>query len=103
MLLLPIYKAGERQGPKQRAYVEVNDQEALENARRKNLLRVLVRIHAQVSQKVSGWTGYSILVRNEIEARQENIGYLPTIDAPATSMSTVHEILVPLPEDKRSS
>ena len=94
VVALPIYKAGERQGPKPRAYVEVNDQEALENARRKNLLWVLVRIHAQVSQKVNGWIGYSILARNEIEARQDNIGYLPTIDAPATSMSTVHEILV---------
>ena len=66
----------------------------LENARRKNLLSVLVRLCAQVSQKVSGWTGYNIFVCNEIEARQDNIGYLPTIDAPATSMSTVHQILV---------
>ena len=47
-----------------------------------------------MSQKVSGWSGYNILVRNKIEARQDNSGYLPTIDAPATSMSTVHEILV---------
>ena len=47
-----------------------------------------------MNQKVSGWTGYNILVCNEIEARQDNIGYLPTIDAPVTSMSTVHEILV---------
>ena len=94
VVALPIYNAGERQGPKPRAYVEVNDQEALENARRKTLLWVLVRLHAQMNQKVSGWTGYNILVRNEIEARQDNIGYLPTIDAPATSMSTVHEILV---------
>lgn len=34
------------------------------------------------------------MVRNEIEVRQDNIGYLPTIDAPATGMSTVNEILV---------
>ena len=47
VVALPIYKEGERQGPEPRAYVEVNDQEALENARRKNLLWVLVRIHAQ--------------------------------------------------------
>ena len=47
-----------------------------------------------MSQKVSGWTGYSILARNEIEARQDNIGYLSTIGAPATSTSTVREILV---------
>jgi len=91
---LPIYNAGERQGPKPRTYVEVTCQEVLENARRKTLLWILVRLHAQVSQKVSGWTGYNILVRNEIDVRQDNIRYLPTIDAPATSLSTVHEILV---------
>ena len=94
VVALPIYNAGERQGPKPRAYVEVNDQEVLENAQRKNLLWVLVGLHAQMNQKVSGWTGYNILVRNKIEARPDNIGYLPTIDAPATSMSTVHKILV---------
>ncbi|KAK3746969.1 hypothetical protein QZH41_002521 [Actinostola sp. cb2023] len=90
----PIYNAGERQGPQPRRYVEVTCQEALENARRKNLLWVLVRLHGEVNQKVSGWTGFNILVRNEVEVCQDNIGYLPTIDAPATNMSTVHEVLV---------
>ncbi|KAL9977613.1 hypothetical protein ACROYT_G015036 [Oculina patagonica] len=75
-------------------YVEVTCQEVLENARRKNLLWILVHLHGQMSQKVSGWTGYNILVCNEIDVRQDNIRYLPTIDAPATSLSTVHEILV---------
>ena len=46
---LPIYNAGERQGPKPRRYVEVNYQEALENARRKNLLWVLVRRQHRLS------------------------------------------------------
>ncbi|XP_078679472.1 uncharacterized protein LOC144915103 [Branchiostoma floridae x Branchiostoma belcheri] len=91
---LPIYNAGERQGPKPRRYVHVNCQEASENARRKNLLWVLLRLHAETRQKVSGWTGYNISVRNETEVSQDSIGYLPTIDAPASNMSTVHEILV---------
>ena len=91
---LPIYNAGERQGPKPRRYVEVTSREALEHARRKNLLWGLVRLHAEVKQKVSGWTGFNISTRNEVEVCQDNIGYLPTIDAPATNMSTVHEILV---------
>ena len=46
---LPIYNAGERQGPKPRRYVDVNYQEALENARRKNLLWVLVRQQYRLS------------------------------------------------------
>ena len=51
---LPIYNAGERQGPKPRKYVEVTCKEVLENARRKNLLWVLVRLHGEVNQKVAG-------------------------------------------------
>ena len=63
-------------------------------ARRKNLLWVLVRLHAQEKQKASGWTGFNILTRNEVEITQDSIGYLPTIDSPATDMSTVQEVLV---------
>ena len=53
-----------------------------------------MRLHAQMNQKVCGWTGYNILIRNEIQVRQDNIGYLLTTDAPATSITTVNEILV---------
>ena len=91
---LPIYNAGERCGPRSRIFVEVTCQEALENARRKNLLWVLVRLHADAKQKVSGWTGFNISVRNKVEGRQDSVGYLPTINAPTTNMSTVHEVLV---------
>ena len=51
---LPIYNAGEHSGPAQRRYVDVSCEEALENARRKNLLWILVRLHADAKQKVSG-------------------------------------------------
>ena len=61
---LPIYNAGDRCGPRSRRFVEVTCQEALENARRKNLLWVLVRLYAEAKQKVSGWTGFNISVRN---------------------------------------
>lgn len=53
----------------------------------------LVRLHAAEKQTVCGWTGFNILVRSEIDVSQDNIGYLPTIDAPATNMSTVFEVL----------
>ena len=33
-------------------------------------------------------------MRSEINVSQDNIGYLPTIDVPATNMSTVFEVLV---------
>ena len=33
-------------------------------------------------------------MRNKVEVRQDSVGYLPTISAPATNMSTIHEGLV---------
>ena len=92
--IFTIYNAGDHCGPRSRRFVEVTCQETLENARRKNLLWVLVRLHADARQKVSGWTGFKISVRNELEVRQDSVGYLPTINTPATNMSTVHEVLM---------
>jgi len=88
------YNAGQRCGPPSRSYIGVNSTVIVEEAWKKNLLWILVRLHAKEKQRVSGWTGFNILVRDEVDVSQDNIGYLPTIDAPATEMSTVHEILV---------
>ena len=46
-----------------------------------------------MNRTVSGWTGFNIIVCIEVEVSKDNIGYLPTIDAPATNMSTVFEVL----------
>ena len=89
---VPIYNAGKRCGPHTRGYVEVKLNQIMECAWRKNLLWVLVRIHA--SQKQSGWTGFNILVRNNQEVAKDNVGYLPTINAPATNMSAVYQVLI---------
>mgnify|MGYP001792679984 CR=1 FL=1 len=64
------------------------------NARNKNLIWILVRLHAKERQKASSWTGFNISGSNEVEITKDNIGYLPTINAPATYMATVHEVLV---------
>ena len=90
---LAIYNAGERCGPPRRSYVEVTSSEIEANAWKKNLLWILVRLHAAEKQTVCRWTGFNILVRSETDVSQDNIGYLPTIDAPATNMSTVFEVL----------
>lgn len=37
---------------------------------------------------------FNISVRNEVDVCQDNVGYLSTTSAPATNMSTVHEVLV---------
>ena len=90
---LPIYNAGDRCGPPPRPYVEVSYSDIEAIAKMKNLLWVLVRLHSFTNQTVSGWTGFNIMVPNEVEVSKDNIGYLPTIDAPATNMSTVFEVL----------
>ena len=87
------YNAGERRGPPLRSYIDVTSAVIVEEAWKKNLLWILVRLHAKEKQRASGWTGFNILMRDEVDVSQDNIGYLPTIDAPATDMSTVHEIL----------
>ena len=50
--------------------------------------------HADVeNQTVPSWTGFNIQSRNQIEVTQDKLGYLPTVNAPATILSTVNEIL----------
>ena len=90
---LPIYNAGQRCGPPSRAYVEVTSSDIEANARKKNLLWILMRLHATENQTIPAWTGFNIKVQNEEEVSQDNIGYLPTMDAPASNMSTVFEVL----------
>ena len=72
--------------------MEVKSSEIEANAWKKNLLWILVRLHARENQTMSGWTGFNITVWNEVEVAKDNMGYLPTIDAPTTIMSTVFEV-----------
>ena len=42
---------------------------------------------------MSSWTGFNILCRSSTIAQQDSIGYLPTVNFPATDLSTVFEVL----------
>ena len=44
-------------------------------------------------QVVPGWTGFNIKTHDSLCISQDIIGYLPTINSPATDMCTVYEIL----------
>ena len=94
ILFVPSYNAGDRCRLRARTFVEVKAEEILAEARKKNLPWILVRLHAKEKQKGSGWTGFNISVRNKVQVSQNVIGYLPTIDAPASDMASVHEVLV---------
>ena len=45
------------------------------------------------AQAICSWTGFNILTRDEITVVQDSVCYLPTINAPATQISTVNEVL----------
>ena len=93
---LPVYNAGGRVGPPPRTYIELEHTDIATEARKKNLVWILSRYHSSQSQgnNVPGWTGFNIATRDSMEVNKDTIGYLPTINAPATEMSTIHEVLV---------
>ncbi len=39
------------------------------------------------------WTGFTIRTRNQVQILKDVVGYLPTINAPATELNTGLEIL----------
>lgn len=45
-------------------------------------------------QTVPAWTGFNIQTRDQVSVSADTVSYLPTINAPATDMATVQEILV---------
>lgn len=91
---LPVYNAGERTGPPPRQYVPVDVKDVTNEAFKINLLWIIARLHASENQCVGGWTGFNISIRDKVEVHKDIVGYLPTINAPATEMSTVQEVLV---------
>lgn len=70
--------------------------EQIENASiqalKQNLLWVLARLFDVTDQKISSWTGFNITTQDNMVVPADTLGYFPTINAPATAMSTVQEI-----------
>ena len=62
-------------------------------ARKKNSLCIISRYKQGRCQTIPSWTGFNILLNTNIMVVKDNIGYLPTINSPATSLSTIHKIL----------
>ena len=93
-LLLP-YNSGKRSDPPflKRFIQKYKGFHTNIDALRKNLLWVISRHVHKVNQKVPSWTGFNILLRKDFIVIKDNIGYLPTINSPATSLPTIHEML----------
>ena len=60
----------------------------------KNIAWVLARLSNVHCQRVSSWTGFNIKLRSGIDILEDNIAYLPTVNAPATDLGTVYEVLL---------
>ena len=92
-LMLPTYNAGEHVGPPPTQSVEANTRAVVHQSKEKSRLWILSRLPAPENQTVSSWTGFNILIRDEVTVVQDSVGYLPTKNAPAPQLSTVYEVL----------
>ena len=99
---LPSFNAGERVGPPAIRPMPLDCSDAVKAAQMKNFTWHMTRQINTTEQKVCGWTGFNIMTRDEITVNQDTVGYLPTINAPATAMSAVNEVLTQALEIKES-
>lgn len=97
---LPSYIAGERKGPIYSTTTTSPEQQSENDkikkiSQGKNFIWMLTRETKDVTieQTVPSWTGFNIKTRDLLHVSQDSIGYLPTINAPATQLSTALEIL----------
>jgi len=92
--LIPIYNAGKRVGPKKIETVDPDALTVVHNSFIRNIAWAMSRLSPdEQHQTVSGWSGFNIKIRSDIDVEQDNVAYLPTINAPATDLSTVYEVL----------
>ena len=92
---LPVYVAGTRVGPPLPTR-ENHLQEAKKAAQPaciKNLMWILAKQANTGCQTIPSWTGFNIRTRDQVSVSEDIIEYLPTINAPATELTTVFEIL----------
>ena len=93
---LEVYITGARVGPQPLPTRETDVQEAEKVAQvacRKNLVWIVSRQADQDNQLIPSWTGFNIRTRDRAPISEDVVGYLPTINAPATELNTVFEIL----------
>ena len=90
---LEVYVAGARVGPQLLRTRETDVQEAEKAAQvacRKNLVWIVSRQAYQDNQAIPSWTGFNIRTRDQVPISEDVVA---TINAPATELNTVFEIL----------
>ena len=92
-LVLTTYNAGRRVGSPQTRSADVNFKKYIAKTFSKKLLWIIARIAQEQSRLDCSWTVFNIRARDETIVNADSMSYMPTIDAPATQLSTVYEIL----------
>lgn len=89
------YIVGRRKNPPAITTAELPHEcvEHFKQSKRNNLFWTLSRQYNPKNQGVSSWTGFNIMIRNNVAVQADTVAYLPCINKPATEMSTAHEIL----------
>ena len=94
---LNVYIAGTRTGPHPLTTSDDYVQDANEATMAdhyKNILWMLSRQRETENQDIPNWTGFNIKTRDKVSVSRDVVQYLLTINAPATELSTVFEILI---------
>lgn len=90
---LPAYNAGARLGPPKISVAKDDYYEIFQTIKAKNQVWALVSKTDATTQRFSSWTGFNIETHNNMSIVPDSIGYMPTINEPATEMFTVYEVL----------
>ena len=89
---MPVYVTGERYGQSPLQLTDNEERDFLfADQEKSNLLWILCRSLA-MPQTVPSWTGFRISITSK-QTNKTSIGYLDCINAPATDISTVYNIL----------
>ena len=87
------YLSGKRVGPVVLEFPENDEKEMIfGNRESDHFLWCFLRSCASPKQFVPSWTGYNIVIHNDIPVLQSSIRYLDCIDAPATQVSTIFQV-----------
>lgn len=91
---IPEYNAGSRAGPPVTKPQDLDLQNVQYTAMQRNLIWSLTRLSDTNNQSVSSWTGFNVKTSGNKGVQKDTVSYLPTINAPATQLSTVHQVLL---------
>ena len=88
-MVLPIYNAGACANSPALLTLDTDHSVFLQDAANRDHMWLMARL----SNDVPSWTGFNILTHNNTSVQEDSIGYLPSINAPATQLSMVNEVL----------